>query len=217
MPPPVPSPWRLWQLADSAFPAGGFLHSNGLESARQHGVLRHRDDLPAFLETSLRQVTRTALPLVNTAHGDPDQLPRWDTLCDAWTSNHVANRASRLQGRAFARAVAHAFQLPELGSPAPGHFAPVFGAALARLDIPRAATVQLFLFLHLRSMVSAALRLNLVGPLEAQRIQDRLTPAADDLASRSMNLTLDDLAQTAPLIDLWQGAHDRLETRLFHT
>ncbi len=210
-------PWRLWQLADSAFPAGGFLHSNGLECARQHGAIRHREELPRFLETSLRQVTRASLPFVATAHRDPDALAQWDVLCDAWTSNHVANRASRLQGKSFARAVSHAFELPGFQAPEPGHFAPVFGAALARLDVALAEATGLFLYLHLRSVVSAALRLNLVGPLEAQRIQDRLSPLAAELAAQAVDFTLEDLAQTAPLLDLWQGAHDRLDARLFHT
>ncbi|MCC6234472.1 MAG: urease accessory protein UreF [Verrucomicrobiales bacterium] len=209
--------WRLWQLADSAFPAGGFLHSNGLESARQHGVIRQRDDLPRFMATSLRQAARASLPFVATAHRDPTSLPHCDAVCDAWTSNHVAHRASRLQGKAFARAVSHAFDLPHLASPDPGHFAPVFGAALAHLDIPRPDALQLFLYQHLRSVVSAAIRLNLVGPLEAQRIQQHLTAEADQLATQAIAYTLDDLAQTAPMIDLWQGTHDRLDARLFHT
>jgi urease accessory protein len=33
--------WLLWQLADSAFPTGGFAHSGGLEAAWQHGEIRN--------------------------------------------------------------------------------------------------------------------------------------------------------------------------------
>jgi urease accessory protein UreF len=37
------------------------------------------------------------------------------------------------------------------------------------------------------------------------------------VARRCADLTLDDLAQTAPVIDLVQGAHDRLYSRLFQS
>ena len=124
--------WLLWQLADSAFPTGGFAHSSGLEAAWQQGEVRHRDDLTAFLEASLHQLGHSALPFVIAAHTAPGQLAEFDRLCDAFTTNHVANRASRVQGRAFLFATEKIFKLES--QPVPGaHFAPVFGSCLQRL------------------------------------------------------------------------------------
>ncbi|HEU5071949.1 MAG TPA: urease accessory UreF family protein [Verrucomicrobiae bacterium] len=235
----------LWQVADSAFPTGGFAHSVGLEAAWQHGEVRNRAELLAFLETNLHQLGRAAVPFVNTAYDNPERLAELDALCDAFLSNHVANRASRLQGRAFLTAMERIFL--ERGGPQPqhsrnegglrssgvplsggaavagdsrapfAHFAPVFGACLRELAIPRATTIRLFLFNHLRSGFAAAVRLNIVGPMEAQRLQHRLAPLAEEVAARSATFTLDDLAQTAPLLDLWQGAQDRLYSRLFQS
>jgi urease accessory protein UreF len=37
------------------------------------------------------------------------------------------------------------------------------------------------------------------------------------LTSDGLDLTLDDLVQTAPLLDVWQGAQDRLYSRLFQS
>src|SRR5450432_522762 len=48
--------WLLWQLADSAFPTGGFAHSGGLEAAWQHGEIRGAEDLASFLEAYMCQV-----------------------------------------------------------------------------------------------------------------------------------------------------------------
>src|SRR5947208_8486788 len=103
------SDWLLWQLADSAFPTGGFAHSAGLEAAWQHGEVRNRDELVSFVEAGLHQLGRAALPFVTAAHGEPERLEEFDDLCDAFTTNHVANRASRAQGKAFVTAVQRIF------------------------------------------------------------------------------------------------------------
>ncbi|MBM3875880.1 MAG: hypothetical protein FJ386_04060 [Verrucomicrobia bacterium] len=208
--------WLLWQLADSAFPTGGFGHSGGLEAACQHGEVT-RAGLPGFLEASLRQCARAALPLVTAAHTESQRLTEFDQLCDAFLSNHVANRASRLQGRAFWTAVTRAF-LPELAEPPElCHLAPVFGVLTQRLAITAPSAARLFLFLHLRGLVSSAVRLGVIGPLEAQAVQHRLGTVAEAVATQAASFTLDNLTQTAPLLDLWQGAQDRLYSRLFQS
>jgi len=225
--------WLIWQLMDSGFPTGGFAHSAGLEAAWQHGEARGRVELLAFAETSLVQLGHGYLPFVMAAFDAPDELAELDRLCDAFTTNHVANRASCAQGRAFQTAVERIF--PERGvyaaSPpncnsvlkrpedrAPfAHFAPVFGACLQQLDIPRETTARMFFFNHLRSVLAAAVRLNIIGPMEAQMLQHRLSPEAESIRKQCENLSLDQIAQTAPLLDLWQGAQDRLYSRLFQS
>src|SRR5688572_2693275 len=104
------SDFTVWQLADSAFPTGGFAHSAGLEAAWQHGEVRNRAELHSWLDASLGQLTHAALPFVNAAHADPLRVAEFDRLCDAFTSNHVANRASRLQGKALLAAVQRIFK-----------------------------------------------------------------------------------------------------------
>lgn len=228
--------WFLWQFADSAFPTGGFAHSGGLEAAWQHGEVRNRDELREWLLASLRQVSRAALPFVNAAHPHPERLEQLDRLCDAFTSNHVANRASRLQGRALLVAVERIFperclqaawkvdgvsalKRPEGSAPTPpfSHLAPVFGAVTRSLDIPHGEAILLFVFMHLRGLIAAAVRLNIVGPMEGQAIQVQLGEQAEAVALAGAVLSLDDLAQTMPLLDLWQGAQDRLYSRLFQS
>jgi urease accessory protein len=205
------------QLADSALPAGGFAHSGGLEAAWQMGEIPDRQSLAPFLEASLRQASTASLPFVMAAHREPAALPDLDAHCDAWISNHVSNRASRLQGRAFWTAITHAFLPDSPPPPQPGHFAPAFGVLLSWLKLPAETTAHLFLFQHLRSLISAAVRLGIMGPLEAQGVQFRLGETVATLAAQAQQFSLDDLAQTAPLLDLFQGSQDRLYSRLFQS
>jgi urease accessory protein len=235
---PANADWLFWQLADSAFPTGGFAHSTGLEAARQHGEIRNRVELHSFLETSLCQLGRSGLPFVTAAYAEPERLDEFDRLCDAFLANHVANRASRSQGRAFLTALERIFKVEPLfppsaqenaaqnGSPPEtvslpaatfAHLAPVFGAGLRRLGVPRETVIRFFFFSHLRGLLAAAVRLNIIGPMEAQSIQHRLATSAQRVAHDCEKLSLTEIAQTAPLLDLWQGAQDRLYSRLFQS
>jgi urease accessory protein len=217
--------WLLWQLADSAFPAGGFAHSGGLEAAYQHDAVRGGVELTGFLRTALTQLVHASMPFVHAAFITPSDFADVDFACDAFLSNHVANRASRLQGRAFlatadrtiGSSALQAFRAEALNDEWPCHFAPVFGrvAGLLQLDAP--STSRLFVFMQLRGWISAAVRLNVVGPLEAQGIQHRLSAEAEGAAAGFGAVDLEEVAQTAPLLDLWQGAQDRLYSRLFQT
>jgi urease accessory protein len=210
----------VWQLMDSAFPTGGFAHSSGLEAAWQHGEVRGRVELLSFAESSLEQLGHAALPFVTAAFDAPENLVEFDQLCDAFTTNHVANRASRAQGQAFLTAIERVFK-SEIRNPKSeiqfAHFAPVFGACLRQLHISRETTARMFFFNHLRSVLAAAVRLNIVGPMEAQMLQSKLSPKAEHLRQQCEHLSLDHIAQTAPLLDLWQGAQDRLYSRLFQS
>jgi urease accessory protein len=137
----------------------------------------------------------------------------------------VANRASRAQGRALLASVARSF--PDI-SMAPleaqvaahqiaGHHAPLVGAIFRRLSIPLIETQRAFLFTGLRSTTSAAVRLGLIGGYEAQEIQGSLAGAIDEVIRRSGELGPRDIAQTVPLVDLFQSTHDRLYSRLFQS
>ena len=212
--------WLLWQLADSAFPTGGFAHSNGLEAAWQQGEVGGRAELLAFLEASLKQVGHASLPFMLAAFDTPEALDQINAYYDAFTSNQVANRASRAQGRAFLAAVERIFE-PEIGSRKSelkcAHFAPVFGVCLRELKVARETAARMFLFHHLRAVLAAAVRLNIVGPMEAQTLLRKLSPMAEVILQACDRLTLEQAAQTSPLLELWQGAQDRLYSRLFQS
>ncbi len=199
--------------------------------------VRADGELVSFLHASLRQCAHGGLLFVMTVFENPERFDEYDRLCDAFTTNHVANRASRLQGRALLSAVDRIFPERDLqvasswkgigglerpAGQAPlrspfAHYAPVFGAVMRRLDFPRETAARLFFFTQVRSLLATAVRLNIVGPMDAQALQHHLAPRVEAILARSQSLTLEDLAQTAPLLDLWQAPHDRLYSRLFQS
>jgi urease accessory protein len=217
----APDQWLLWQLADSAFPAGSFGHSNGLEAAWQLGEIPSRAAFENYLLAMLQQLSRAALPFVLETHRAPDLFAQIDDHCDLFLSNHVANRGSRQLGKSFLVAAEQSFSskaMTDLRSVcAIGHFAPVFGFVARLLEVNSKSAAQLFVFIQLRGAIASAVRLGIIGPLEGQRLQFKLGPIADEVTLGSLEFKLDDVAHTAPLLDLWQGAHDRLYSRLFQT
>ena len=215
--------WTLWQLADSAFPAGGFAHSGGLEAVAQNGEINASSQLHGFIHTALQQLAYGAVPFVRASFQQERPFAEIDWLFDAFTPNHVANRASRAQGRALLASAERTFAKPSLTElretalELPGHFAPVFGAVARDLELEGNAVLRLFVFVQVRGWIGSAVRLGIVGPLQGQAIQHHLAAHADAIVELGAGCSLDDAAQTAPLLDLLQGTHDRLYSRLFQS
>ena len=217
----------VWQLVDAAFPAGGFAHSFGFEALRALGLLRDEAELVARLDELAWHTAHAVLPFLGDAmRGDPAAA---DRACDRFTSNHVANRASRAQGRAFLLAIAAVLDrkgeapLPRLGSLADprralpfAHLPAAVGGALAgrvALDDAR----ELVMYTTQRSALSAAVRLGVVGPLRAQHILLAAAPTAARAHAETTELGGDAACSASPVVELAQAAHDRLEVRLFQS
>ena len=217
--------WLIWQLADSAYPAGGFAHSGGLEAAWQQGEVTGEVGLVGYIRSQLTQIGYSQLPFVLAAHRDPQRFGELDGLCDAFLSNHVANRASRRQGEAFLisseaifpSAIIKSLRSTVTGTGGKGHFPLIFGVVTHALGVDSEPAARLFLFQALRGLVSSAVRLGAVGPLQGQSVQHRLGPFAEELARRCEGTAVENVAQTAPLLEVLQAMHDRLYSRLFQS
>jgi urease accessory protein len=217
--------YLLWQLADSGFPAGGFSHSGGLEAAVQHGHVAGEASVFTFARHAMLQSARGALPLATAAHRQPDALADLDRLSDAFLSNPVARRASCTQGRALLSSVARSFPDAPIASiedrvrhdQLSAHHAPLFGAITRALDIDLPDAQRLLLYIAVRGVGSAAVRLGLVGAYQAQELQTSLAPHIERAVERFADLDPLDIAQPSPLIDLYQSTHDRLYSRLFQS
>ena len=222
---PVFMNYLLWQLLDSGFPSGGFAHSGGLEASVQHGHVQDPDSVYRFARQSLAQNGRGALPLVTAAHRRPDDLPALDVRSDVFLLNPVAYRASQAQGRALLTAAVRAFPVPAVtavdetvrGHKLAGHHAPLYGAIFHAMGVSLADTQRAFLFTAIRGVVSAAVRLGLLGAYDAQEIHAAVAGGIDETIGQCDGVAPDDIAHTAPLIDLYQSTHDRLYSKLFQS
>jgi urease accessory protein len=215
----------LWQLADSAFPSGGFAHSGGLEAVHQLGRVSDADSLEPFLENGLRQLQKGVACFAHQAWTNPHQFAMIDQDCDLFLNNHVANRGSCTQGRALLASASKAFASSAMdGSIAqcsliarqerlPTHLAPTFGLISRGIGISATQMDNLFLFIHLRGYISAAIRLGIVGPMQAQRIQANVAEKTSNCQHHSGRSP----TQINPMLDLMQMTQDRLYSRLFQS
>ena len=220
---PQMSDWLAWQVVDSAFPVGVFAHSWGLEAAWQAGYVDNDATLQQFLVESIQQTGWSALPLLNSAYQQPTRLRELDELAHAFLTNSVVSRASRVQGRtlvATASKVWPSRAMTELEIQVPdgwAHVAPLSGVVFRIIDLAHNTAQKAMLFGTARGILSAAVRLGIVGSYRAQRMQHDAGRWLDVTLERCGELGAEDVVQTAPVLDLLQGMHDRLYSRLFQS
>lgn len=219
--------WSQWQLLDSILPTGGFAHSFGLEAAIQAHIIAAPGDLKTYIIHVLENTSSLLLPFVYRATESPT-METWgelDRTLEAMLTNEVSRKASVAQGSALLRTSASVFEeIPTLkrmretlllSGVVSIHHAPVFGLVCGLLGFDSGTSQRAYLFITMRDVISAATRLNLVGPLGASVLQHEIARVAEDLIKKWMNRSIEDACQTSPLLDTVQGCHSYLLSRLF--
>ncbi|XAR49002.1 hypothetical protein NMG60_11032015 [Bertholletia excelsa] len=219
--------WSQWQLLDSILPTGGFAHSFGLEAAMQSRMVTGPENLRAYVIHVLENTGSLLLPFIYSATISPD-MTNWhklDKMLEATLTNEVSRKASISQGLALMRVAAAIFsEVPSLKimrstSLATGnvafHHAPIFGLVCGLLGFDGETSQRAYMFITMRDVISAATRLNLVGPLGAAVLQHEVAIVAEDILKRWKNREVEDACQTSPLLDTVQGCHGYLFSRLF--
>lgn len=209
--------YLLWQFIDSALPTGALAHSGGLEAHAQAAPI---ENLRQTLSDLLAQLIAVQVPLMRQVLKDPQQLQLIDERCDALLSNHVAKRASLAQGRALLSVAEKMFPDQPFkqwrqairDKTFHAHVSPVYAFVLHSIGVSVEEIIQSFLYVSLRDMVSAAIRLGLCGPIEAQRIQLDFAERLDHMCDAYAH---EEPEQINPVLEVVHAMHDRLYSRLF--
>lgn len=235
----------LLQLADASFPAGGFAFSNGLESLAKLGYVKTLDDFSGYLGCHLEQIAAAEMPFLTSAFAavDPPEAsaspppPPAATVetfaavakeWDAWIFLPAPRRGSLSQGQAWARAMEAAWDLPGVKAVVPWfrsrgiplHFLMAFAATLRASGFGLPEARSLLLHMALRDQLGAAVRLGLIGSLQAQRLHRRHSDEGESLLrARAARIGAGHAAaeRAAPMIDMGQASHPYLYSKLFQS
>lgn len=195
--------YHVMQMADTGLPTGGFAFSQGMEAAAVIGMV-DEESLCNYLVGVLEQAGSFELPFLNDFFLGEEVMEEYEA---SFLTLQQYN-ASLAQGRALAR-------LWDWEAPDPPHYLAVLGIGLASEGWSLDAVQRLYLHTYLRDQLSAAIRLNLAGPMAATRMQKFLYQSAEKVRLIHLDSTHREAARCSPMLDIAQAAHSRLYTKLF--
>jgi urease accessory protein len=221
-----PAQLLLW--LSPAFPVGGFAFSHGLEWAVEKGWVKDRASLEAWL-ADLATLGSLANDLILLAAawraasaGDDDALREAAELAVALQPSAERHLEAVTQGGAFVAQIEAAWPcsaVTRLKEVKGGEIAycTAVAAAAAGHGIALGSVLLGYGLAFASNLVSAAVRLGVVGQTDGQRVLAALVPVIEATVRRASTSTLDDLGGACWRSDLASLQHETQYTRLFRS
>lgn len=224
------SPHLLLQLwLSPSFPVGAYAYSHGLEKAAENGWITNAEQLQVWL-ADLVELGSLGNDMMLLAHawramrsGAIDDIRSLAELGCALQPSAERHLETTQQGASFLTTIRASWPTPRLialaeaTSSDPVPYPVAVGVAAGAHDVPLRDTLPAFGMAFIGGLVSAAIRLGIVGQTDAQRLLAALTPSIVELARRTETATRDDIGSCVWRSDLASLQHETQYTRLFRS
>ena len=219
----------LIQLSDSFFPAGSFTLSHGLETLIHTKQIQTVLELKTFLQLLLRNKIATC-DLVALVHAyrasQKNDLPRIrlvDQQLFAQTLIQKTRETQRKTGRALLMVASETWQddkLTDLQQDVAQNrlhcLHPIIFAVVSQVaGIDEEDTMLAFMHSFITGLLGAAIRLGILGHIQAQQLLLQLAPNIEEAYQTATQLKPEEMRSSTPTIDLAQMQHQKLSRRLF--
>jgi urease accessory protein len=218
-------PLMVW--LSPSFPVGAFAYSHGLEWAFEAGDLTDAATLRDWLEALVQQGSlRNDLILFACAHravgAGGEGLPEIAELALALANSSERRLETVTQGNAFVAALRAAWPCDateRFRALWPGDIAyPLaVGVASAGHGLPLRPSLEAYGLAFVANLVSASVRLGIIGQTDGQRITAALVPALNVAAGAAETATCDDLGGCCFRSDIAALQHETQYSRLFRS
>lgn len=220
---PFPSELLIW--LSPSFPVGSFAYSQGLEAAVDRDWVGDRETLQDWITALVRHGALKndliLISLIMRAGSTADVRELIELSAVLQPSNERAQEATD-QGRNFVAAfragwatrspIEDAFDTLDVIT-----FPAALAVAASAHALDPAATLETYAVTFCTNLLSAAIRLSVVGQFDGQRLMATLLPTIREVAHATMFATIDDLGSATYGADLASMFHETQTTRLFRS
>ncbi|MGH1419077.1 MAG: urease accessory protein UreF [Hyphomicrobiaceae bacterium] len=211
-----------------SFPVGAFAYSHGLETAVAKELVHDRQSLTEWLDDLVRggaprnDMILMALAWDSVAREDHKAFDEMNDLAIALQPSSERKLETVAQGNAFMAAATAAWPAPKMDGfigkrDIDMAYPMAVALASAAHGVARHDTLNAYGIAFVGNLISAAIRLGVIGQTDGQRIQATLLPLVATTARQLEFAGLDDLGGATWMSDLCAMQHEIQHTRLFRS